>query len=1039
MELPGFGMEPTATRAAPPAPTDPTLPYGEGMQTAELTIQTPNGEKTVPLVEGQPLFVGRTAECDLYLPSPAVSRRHAVFLTRHGHVGLKDLDSANGTYLNGRKITKPIRLKDGDVIQVATFVMHFAKKADENGQTVILSSSILDGHSADGQAAVNPADITISDNQSTPPPPAEPTFADDDAAADDEAGSGEFFANIPDAPVRTAPAEAEAGAAAEAPAPTPATDSEKPEAAPARTHLDGRGKEGESNTRVIARPPRPRPTRPNTIAREIDEEVVGDGDGDHLMVDDTPPEEADGELALTKAAAEAGLVGEFVPEEDTTRPNGGGGSPDLSGVSIDTPKPYTPAENAIPVDEKFREAIEARLALFSFLADLKQERDGLLAANPGAPDAVKSEFSRQDREMDKLPTADQCDSMIEKRTARRRDLKEKIKEAKKNGTKPPPRPSKLMIEAEDMAINQWTILSQSFREVLPSVFAQGYRLTGQEPLAQAMEEAGLDGKTLLGGGAYLLALGELLEETKYNRAYVKSRLNEVEGDKKSGGGGGKRFGLFGGKNDDEEDEDEDEDDDTPSESPEELRETEKYLGQRVNWINQESLYIEQMLIKEFWDIYTKMALHYLPNHEEMTVAVRAFLRHGVIGFMPWWLKPEVREFIMEDCNKDVVHHMEVSRKITNILYADEYLAAVMNMECTPAMDENLEINERNSPNWKADKALRKLINARSQKILMTELMNTLGDRIAGLEAETAKLDDRLKGLLHGQKNYKQIKNELSQQRQSYRVEVSKLTNLGKKIKEQTLATLDETIAETEERFASGELPKPSREFLIERECAGVRRIGRLLANLKERFMPLVMRDNFHINTDCVNDRLAINGEIADIERRDPAVFLEIIVPSKKRANRVDIRISPVIVLVPSAGVLAFSWNPRQKPEDGRLGIPTCFIRPRLRERQLTYLISDFRWDTSKASAGMDVMNSETIVAAFMSVRWDWRKRSKEGREKGLIYTDQNDRTNWRRVYEAYLQTAYDGGKKLYQRNYDFYERIIGRYFDMPENVELLRK
>ncbi|MCC8117012.1 MAG: FHA domain-containing protein, partial [Planctomycetes bacterium] len=151
------------------------------MQTAELTIQTPNGEKVVPLVEGQPLFVGRTSECDLSLPSPAVSRRHAVFLTRHGHVGLKDLDSANGTYLNGRKITKPIRLKDGDIIQVATFVMHFAKKADENGKTVILSSSILDDHAAARQAA----DISVAEKQSQPPAApdrpdreaAEPSFA----------------------------------------------------------------------------------------------------------------------------------------------------------------------------------------------------------------------------------------------------------------------------------------------------------------------------------------------------------------------------------------------------------------------------------------------------------------------------------------------------------------------------------------------------------------------------------------------------------------------------------------------------------------------------------------------------------------------------------------------------------------------------------------------------------------------------------------------------------------------------------------------
>ena len=38
-----------------------------------------------------------------------------------------------------------------------------------------------------------------------------------------------------------------------------------------------------------------------------------------------------------------------------------------------------------------------------------------------------------------------------------------------------------------------------------------------------------------------------------------------------------------------------------------------------------------------------------------------------------------------------------------------------------------------------------------------------------------------------------------------------------------------------------------------------------------------------------------------------------------------------------------------------------------------------------------------------------------------------------------MQTAMDAGKKLYNRNYDFYERIVGKYFDMPEGVQLLRK
>ena len=203
-------------------------------------------------------------------------------------------------------------------------------------------------------------------------------------------------------------------------------------------------------------------------------------------------------------------------------------------------------------------------------------------------------------------------------------------------------------------------------------------------------------------------------------------------------------------------------------------------------------------------------------------------------------------------------------------------------------------------------------------------------------------------------------------------------------------------------------------------------------------MPLAVRD-YKLNTDAMNDRLSVSAEASGLERRDPAVFLETLVPSKKKKDRVDLRVSPTLVIIPAAGLLCYSWNPRGGHENGRLAIPSCFIRQRLRERQFTYLFADFRWDTSKAAAGMDVMTSDTIVAAFMSVRWDWRKRSREAREKGLIFNDQNDRTNWRRVYEAYIQSALESGKKLYNRNYDFYERIVGKYFDLPEGVQLLKK
>ncbi len=84
------------------------------------------GNKVVELSEGLTLFAGRTLECDIYLPSPSVSRRHAVFVMRGGQCGVKDLDSSNGTYLNGERLVRPSRLKDGDCIQIGGYFINFA-------------------------------------------------------------------------------------------------------------------------------------------------------------------------------------------------------------------------------------------------------------------------------------------------------------------------------------------------------------------------------------------------------------------------------------------------------------------------------------------------------------------------------------------------------------------------------------------------------------------------------------------------------------------------------------------------------------------------------------------------------------------------------------------------------------------------------------------------------------------------------------------------------------------------------------------------
>ena len=66
------------------------------------------------------LTVGRGLECDVIVNDRQVSRVHArIKRTKSNETLLEDLDSKNGTYLNGEIINKPMALKDGDEIKIA--------------------------------------------------------------------------------------------------------------------------------------------------------------------------------------------------------------------------------------------------------------------------------------------------------------------------------------------------------------------------------------------------------------------------------------------------------------------------------------------------------------------------------------------------------------------------------------------------------------------------------------------------------------------------------------------------------------------------------------------------------------------------------------------------------------------------------------------------------------------------------------------------------------------------------------------------------
>src|SRR5579885_2880098 len=65
-----------------------------------------------------PFVVGRRSDCDLALPLAFVSRRHCQFTRQDSQVFVQDLESYNGTFVNGRRATTPLPVHDGDEINL---------------------------------------------------------------------------------------------------------------------------------------------------------------------------------------------------------------------------------------------------------------------------------------------------------------------------------------------------------------------------------------------------------------------------------------------------------------------------------------------------------------------------------------------------------------------------------------------------------------------------------------------------------------------------------------------------------------------------------------------------------------------------------------------------------------------------------------------------------------------------------------------------------------------------------------------------------
>jgi serine phosphatase RsbU (regulator of sigma subunit) len=76
-------------------------------------------------LEGNSITLGRHPECDIVLEAAAVSRQHARILLVDGKFYIEDLNSRNGTFLNGRPLVRRELLREHDQLGICDLVFIF--------------------------------------------------------------------------------------------------------------------------------------------------------------------------------------------------------------------------------------------------------------------------------------------------------------------------------------------------------------------------------------------------------------------------------------------------------------------------------------------------------------------------------------------------------------------------------------------------------------------------------------------------------------------------------------------------------------------------------------------------------------------------------------------------------------------------------------------------------------------------------------------------------------------------------------------------
>ena len=116
----------------------------KGAPKTALVIKSEALGRTVPLTSVR-TGVGRAADNAIVLTDGSVSGHHCEILVREGEMVIKDLGSANGTFINGERVTEAA-LKAGQMLRLGQVELRIASEEVANGQAATTADNRWNPH-----------------------------------------------------------------------------------------------------------------------------------------------------------------------------------------------------------------------------------------------------------------------------------------------------------------------------------------------------------------------------------------------------------------------------------------------------------------------------------------------------------------------------------------------------------------------------------------------------------------------------------------------------------------------------------------------------------------------------------------------------------------------------------------------------------------------------------------------------------------------------------------------------------------------------